>query len=268
MAAAERRLVAIVATDVAGYSRLIGDDEEGTIAALQDRRLNVIDPPLTQYHGRIANTAGDSLLIEFASAVDAVRYAMTVQECMTASNIDVPDERRLEFRIGINIGDVVAQGDDLLGDGVNVAARLEELAEPGGICVSLATRDQVRDRLDVGFEDMGDVAVKNIARPVRVFRVLSEGHETRRRNQLSAAPVAKKRLDQDLRVAGLWSLPVVPALALLGWFIGQIAEAALMPMLGAAAFLGCLSIGMLLAAKVIGRSYERESEQPSDRNSG
>ena len=260
----ERRLVAIVAADVAGYSRLMGDDEEGTVAALHDRRTNVIDPPLAQYRGRVVNTAGDSLLIEFASAVDALRYAMAIQRDMAASNTDVPEERRLEFRIGVNIGDVVAQGDDLLGDGVNVAARLEELAEPGGICVSLAARDQVRDRLDIGFEDRGEIRVKNIARPVRVFRVLSEGHETRKPRQLPAAPAPQKQLDQDLWVSGLWSLPVAPGIALFAWFIGQDNPAALMPLLGSAAFLACLSIGLLLTAAVIRRISRKQKDTATD----
>ena len=173
----QRRLAAIVAIDVAGYSRLMGADEEGTIAALQSHRQEVVDPKLAQYNGRIANTAGDSLLVEFPSAVDALRCAVELQEGFARRNEDVPDERRLQYRIGINVGDVVSQGDDLLGNGVNVAARLEALADPGGICISRSARDQVRDRVDIGLADMGQVEVKNIARPVRVFRVLAAGEE-------------------------------------------------------------------------------------------
>ena len=171
----QRRLAAIVAADVAGYSRLMGADEEGTIAALRTNRQEVVDPKLAQYNGRIANTGGDSLLIEFPSAVDALRCALDVQREMAVRNEGVPEEQSFQFRIGINVGDVVSQGDDLLGDGVNVAARLEGLAEPGGICLSRTARDQVRDRMDIGLEDLGEVEVKNIARPVRVFRVLGEG---------------------------------------------------------------------------------------------
>ena len=181
-----RRLAAIMAADVAGYSRLMGADEEGTIAALRTHRQEVIEPKLAQYHGRIANTAGDSFLIEFPSAVDALRCAIEIQSEIALRNTDVSKERRLVFRIGINVGDVVTQGDDLLGDGVNVAARLEGLAEPGGICISRAARDQVRDRIDADLEDLGQIEVKNIARPVRVFRVLGAGKKS--------APPAKRKM--------------------------------------------------------------------------
>ena len=171
---AQRRLVAIVAADVAGYSRLIGADEEGTLSALRAHRHELIDPLLAEHVGRIANTAGDSLLLEFLSAVNAVRFSVAVQKGMAARNANVPPEQRVVYRIGINVGDVVAEGDDLLGDGVNVAARLEGLANPGGICVSRTVRDQIRDKFDFALEDMGEVEVKNIARPIRAFRVLTE----------------------------------------------------------------------------------------------
>ncbi len=170
----QRRLAAIVAADVVGYSRLMGADEEGTIAALRGHRQDIIDPKLAQFHGRIANTAGDSLLIEFPSAVDALRCSIAIQQDIAARNQAVPDERRLVFRIGVNVGDVVGQGDDILGDGVNIAARLEALARPGGICLSNAAFEQVRDRLDVAFEDWGEREVKNIERPVRVWAWLDE----------------------------------------------------------------------------------------------
>ncbi len=175
MAEAQRRLTTIVAADIAGFSRLVGADEEGTLAAQRRHRDELIQPLLDEYHGRIANTAGDSFLFEFPSAVEAVRCALAVQDGMVARNNDVPAESRIEYRIGINVGDVLADGDDLLGDGVNVAARLETLADPGGICISNSAYEQVRDRLDIAFEDMGEVEVKNIARAVRVFRVLAEG---------------------------------------------------------------------------------------------
>lgn len=175
MTGERRRLAAIVAADVAGYSRLMGADEEGTIAALRAHRAELIEPKLVQYHGRIANTAGDSFLIEFPSAVDALRCAIEIQDGIAERNTDIPEDRQLVLRIGINVGDVVSQGDDLLGDGVNVAARLEGLAESGGICISRSARDQVRDRLDIALDDLGEVEVKNIARPVRVFRVSGVG---------------------------------------------------------------------------------------------
>jgi len=169
----ERRLTAILAADVAGYSRLMGADEEGTLAALKTLRREVADPKIKEHRGRIVNTTGDGLLGEFASVVDAVRCAVEVQREMAARNAGVRAERRIHFRIGINLGDIILDDNDIFGDGVNIAARLEALAEPGGICVSRVVRDQVRDKLAISFEDMGDQQVKNIARPVRAYRALT-----------------------------------------------------------------------------------------------
>ncbi|HEY4469617.1 MAG TPA: adenylate/guanylate cyclase domain-containing protein [Stellaceae bacterium] len=168
----ERRLAAILAADVAGYSRLMGIDEEGTLADLKGHRRAVLDPKITEHRGRIVKTTGDGFLVEFASVVDAVRCAVDIQRQMAERNIAVPAERRVEFRIGLNVGDIIIDDKDIYGDGVNIAARLEALAAPGGICVSRVVRDQVRDKLDFSFEDMGEQQVKNIARPVRTHRVL------------------------------------------------------------------------------------------------
>jgi adenylate cyclase len=168
---ASRRLAAILAADVAGYSRLMGADEEGTLERLQALRRELSDPKIEEHHGRIVKTTGDGLLVEFASVVDAVRCAVEVQRGMALRNADVAAERRIELRIGINLGDIISDDFDIYGDGVNVAARLETLAEPGGICVSRVVRDQVRDKLDFAFDDRGEQQVKNIARPVRVFDV-------------------------------------------------------------------------------------------------
>jgi adenylate cyclase len=170
-ARAERRLAAILAADVAGYSRLMGADEEGTLAALKRVRAELGDPKIAAHRGRIVKTTGDGMLVEFASVVDAVRFAVEVQRGMAERNADVEPQRRLEFRIGINLGDIISDDNDIYGDGVNVAARLEALAEPGGICVSGTVHDHVRDKLDVAFDDLGEQQVKNIARPVHVFRV-------------------------------------------------------------------------------------------------
>src|SRR5256884_3004854 len=167
----ERRLAAILASDVAGYSRLMGTDEEGTLAALKACRRELIDPKIAEHRGRIVKTTGDGALVEFASAVDAVRCAMEIQSGMAERGAAIPEDRRIEFRIGINVGDVIIDGDDIYGDGVNVAARLEALAAPGGICVSRVVRDQVLDKLSFAFEDLGAQQVKNIARPVEVYRV-------------------------------------------------------------------------------------------------
>ena len=171
-----RRLAAILASDVSGYSRLMGSDEEGTHERLKAHLGELVDPKIKEHRGRVVKNTGDGFLAEFASVVDAVRCAVEIQRGMAEREPEVPEERRIRFRIGINLGDVIAEDQDIFGDGVNVAARLEALAEPGGICISRVVRDQVRDRLDYTFEDMGEQQVKNIARPVRVHRiVLGEG---------------------------------------------------------------------------------------------
>jgi adenylate cyclase len=166
-----RRLAAILAADVVGFSRLVGEDEEGTIARLQAIRRDVIDPSVERDRGRIVKTMGDGLLIEFPSVVDAVRNAVEVQSALAQRNANLPPARRMEFRIGINLGDIVMDGDDILGDGVNIAARIEALAEPGGISIARAAFDQVDGKLDLNFEDMGEHDVKNIRKPVQVYRV-------------------------------------------------------------------------------------------------
>jgi adenylate cyclase len=166
-----RRLTAILAADVAGYSRLMGADEEGTHERLSAHLRELVDPKITEYRGRIVKNTGDGFLAEFPSVVDAVRCAMEVQRGMAERNAGIPPDKRIEFRVGINLGDVIAEEHDIFGDGVNVAARLEALAEPGGICASRMVRDHVRDKLDYIFEDLGEQSVKNIARPVRVYRV-------------------------------------------------------------------------------------------------
>src|SRR5215212_2621274 len=169
----ERRLAAIMAADVVGYSRLMEVDETGTLARLKTHRLELIDPVIAKNKGRIIKTTGDGLLVEFQSVTDAVQCAAEIQRRMSRRNSDVPPARMIQFRIGINVGDVIVEGSDIFGDGVNVAARMESLAEPGEIYVSASVRDQVGQRLDsIDFGDLGEKALKNIARPVRVFRVL------------------------------------------------------------------------------------------------
>ena len=190
----ERRLAAILAADVAGYSRLMGADEEGTLAALKAHRRAVLDPKITEHRGRIVKTTGDGLLVEFASVVDAVRCAVDMQRQMAERSAGVAAEQRIEFRIGLNVGDIIIDDKDIYGDGVNIAARLEGLAAPGGICVSRVVRDQVRDKLDFSFEDMGEQQVKNIARPVRTHRVRLDSPV----DEPSAAAVATTRSAQPL----------------------------------------------------------------------
>jgi TolB-like protein/class 3 adenylate cyclase/Flp pilus assembly protein TadD len=167
----DRKLAAIVAADVAGYSRLMAADEEGTLARLKGHRAALIDPKIAEHGGRIIKTTGDGMLVEFASVVDALRCLVEIQRGMLERNADIPAEKRIDFRVGINVGDVIVDCDDIYGDGVNVAARLESLAEPGGILVAGVVRDQVRDKLSFSFDDLGDQSVKNIPRPVRAYRV-------------------------------------------------------------------------------------------------
>ena len=172
----DRRLAAILAADVAGYSRLMGADEEGTLAALKTIQHELTDPKIAAHGGRVVRSNGDGTLVEFASVVDAVRCAAEMQEAMAERNVGVPTDKRIEFRIGINLGDILIDEGDIFGDDVNIAARLEAMAEPGGICVSRFVHDQVRGRLDLAFEDMGKQALKNIANPIQIYRVaISEG---------------------------------------------------------------------------------------------
>jgi adenylate cyclase len=171
---ATRRLAAILAADIAGYSRLIGADEGGTLQALKVFRTELIDPTIAAHNGRLVKTTGDGLLVEFSSVVDALRCATEVQAGMVQRNATVPADKRIEFRIGINVGDIVVEDGDIFGDGVNVAARLEGLAEPGGICVSARVQEDAVGKLDLAFEDLGEQALKNIARPVRAYKVATE----------------------------------------------------------------------------------------------
>jgi adenylate cyclase len=167
---AERRLAAILAADIAGYSRLIGADEEGTLARIRSIRAEVIDPKIAEHHGRLVKTTGDGLLVEFSSVVNALRCATEVQQAMAERSAGVPPAQRIEFRIGINVGDVVVENGDIFGDGVNVAARLEGLADPGGICISARVQEDAAGRLDLTFDDLGEQSLKNIARPARQRR--------------------------------------------------------------------------------------------------
>jgi len=172
---ATRRLAAILAADVAGYSRLIGADEGGTLQALKAIRAELIDPTLVAHNGRLVTTTGDGLLVEFSSVVDALRCATEIQAAIAERNTTVAAGKRIEFRIGINMGDIVVEDGDIFGDGVNVAARLEGLAEAGGICVSARVQEDATGKLDLAFEDLGEQQLKNIARPVRIYALRPEG---------------------------------------------------------------------------------------------
>ena len=202
----ERRLAAVLAADVVGYSRLMEVDETGTLARLKTVRLELIDPAIAKCKGRIIKTTGDGMLVEFQSVTEALRCAVDFQERMARRNRDMPASRSLLYRIGINLGDVIVEGDDIFGDGVNVAARLESAAEPGGICISAAVRDQVGDRLEVGYEDLGEQQVKNISRPIRMFKVLLSGQSPAAG---SAASTVQAALQAGARKPSIAVLPFV-----------------------------------------------------------
>ncbi len=183
---AQRRLAAILAADVVGYSRLMREDETGTLAQLKTLRKEVFDPRIADHNGRIVKTTGDGVLVEFASAVDATECAIKIQRALARRNEDVPEDHRIELRIGINLGDIIVDGDDIYGDGVNVAARLEGLCDTGEVYVSAVVRDQVEGKIEAAFEDLGEHTVKNIDKPIRVYRVSSEVRSA------VAGPVATK----------------------------------------------------------------------------
>ncbi len=212
----ERHLTTILAADVVGYSRLMGEDEAGTLAALKAHRAELIDPKAAQYNGRTIKLMGDGALMEFPSVVEAVTFAVEVQCAMRERNAGVPDDRQFLFRIGINIGDVIIEGDDIHGDGVNLAARLEGLAEPGGVCIRRAVRNQVRDRLDLNFEDRGEIEVKNIARPVRVFTVVLDEKAQALVTPIVAVPVKTERR-RRLAVAAVSVISLVAIVGLIWW---------------------------------------------------
>jgi adenylate cyclase len=196
----ERKLTAILCADVFGYSRLMGEDEEATLRTLSSYR-KLIDSLIEQHHGRFVNSAGDSVLAEFASVVNAVQCAVEIQTTLKAENENMPPERRMEFRIGVNLGDVMMDGEQIYGDGVNVAARLESLAEPGGICVSHTVHDQIKNKLALNYEDLGPQTVKNIAEPVRVLRIMPEGGASTR----TATEATERSLRKHWR-GGVFSL--------------------------------------------------------------
>ncbi|ESZ20853.1 MULTISPECIES: adenylate/guanylate cyclase domain-containing protein [unclassified Mesorhizobium] len=172
----EQRLAAILAADMAGYSRLMEADESGTLARLRTHRIELVDPAIAKNKGRIIKTTGDGMLVEFQSVTDAVKCAVEIQQRMKRRNSDVPQERRIEFRIGINLGDIIFDDEDIFGDGVNIASRIEQLADVGGICVTAAVATQIADRLEIAMEDLGEKTLKNISRPVRLYRVGFDSH--------------------------------------------------------------------------------------------
>jgi adenylate cyclase len=214
--ASTRRLTAILAADVAGYSRLMGADEEATLERLKAHRRQLIDPKIAEHHGRIVKTTGDGLLVEFASVVDAIRCAAEVQRGMIDREPEATDNRQIRFRIGVNLGDVIAEGGDIFGDGVNVAARLEALAEPGGICISRVVRDQIRDKLPYPFEDQGEQSVKNIARPIRVYALRPEAIADL---PASSVPIAAPHRPRIASTAMAAAAAATLAIAVVAWWL-------------------------------------------------
>jgi TolB-like protein/class 3 adenylate cyclase/Tfp pilus assembly protein PilF len=196
----ERRLAAILAADVVGYSRLMGRDEEGTLARLKECRRALVDPKIAEHRGRIVKTTGDGVLVEFASAVDAVRCAVDVQRATAQANDTVPEDRRIAFRVGIHVGDIIIDDDDIFGDGVNIAARLESIAEPGGICISDDSHRQVRGKVEIAWDDLGPQSLKNIAEPIRAWRALLN----------DGAPAARPAMSTSLEVPDKASIAVLP----------------------------------------------------------
>src|SRR5216684_5884680 len=211
-----RHLAAILAADIAGYGRLMGEDEEGTLAALRTWRREIADPRIKEHRGRIVKTTGDGFLVEFASVVDAVHCAVEMQRVMAERNAGIPVDRRIEFRIGINLGDIISEGRDIYGDGVNIAARLEALAEPAGICISRVVRDQIRDKLPYVFEDMGEQQVKNIARPVRAYAMSAQAAAATAPSHLPASSARATVARRPIVIAA--SLVAVIAIAIAGWW--------------------------------------------------
>jgi adenylate cyclase len=202
----ERRLAAVLAADIASYSRLMGADEEGTLAQLKACRKTVVDPNIAEHRGRIVKTTGDGMLVEFASAVDAARCAVEVQRRMNEQNTNVPQDKRIEFRIGIHVGDIIIDENDIFGDGVNIAARLEGIAEPGGVCISDDAHRQIRGKIDVAYDDMGSQTLKNIIEPMRAWRLQID------KNSPSTKP---KRI--AVEAAQPLTLPDKPSIAVLAF---------------------------------------------------
>ena len=217
----ERKLIAIFAADVEGYSRLMGIDEEGTLATLSAHRA-ITDGLIAHHGGRICGTAGDSILAEFASVFPAVDCAVRIQKDLARANEALAEDKRMRFRIGINVGDVMVKDGDIFGDGVNIAARLEGLAEPGGICISRGVRDHIRHKVPYGFEDLGEQRVKNIAQPIRVFRLLPEAADEDRADiqPASSAPAHEVAVEEPLEnpaVEPAAEAPAEPAVEIVFW---------------------------------------------------
>jgi class 3 adenylate cyclase len=247
----QRRLSAILAADVVGYTQRMEQDTDGTVAAWKAARSNVIDPTISDHSGRIVKHTGDGFLAEFSTGQNAVKCAINLQEKLV--------NNPLEFRIGINLGDIVDDGVDIHGEGVNIAARIEGLAKPGGICISGSVYELVRNQVAASFEDIGEQEVKHVSALVRVYRVALESQptKTQQNSRSVASGETGKRLDEDLRLSGILMLFLAPGMVLLGLFVG-----AFLPMLGVSALIGCIGAGLLVASNAIGRRYREDDSSP------
>jgi len=264
----KRKLTAILSADAAGYSRLMGDDDEATVRTLTSYR-EVMTILIQQHNGTVLDSPGDNLLAEFVSVVDAVQCAVAVQKEITARNDQLPENRKMQFRIGINLGDVIQEEERIYGDGVNIAARLEGLSDPGGICISKTAFDQIESKLPFGYEFLGDKSVKNIAKPVGAYRVLMEPRVTvagepekpvspAQTGGLSSSELPSRAIrysgnPNDYLVGGWVCIACAMGLPIMGYFVERIGPGSFFPMAGAGVLVGFIGISLILWGMWIGR---------------
>ena len=268
----KRKISAILSADVSGYSRLMGDDEAATVQTLESYR-ETISTLIQQYSGHVVDSPGDNILSEFPSVVDAVQCAVEIQQVIKARNAELPENRIMEFRIGINLGDVIVEGKRIYGDGVNIAARIESLAEPGGICISGSAYEQIETKLALGYENLGNHTLKNISKPIRVYKIPMgprEATETEKKPWAPAGAGIEKRVppDDDLSemlvgldsgkpehyyAGGFVCLAAGIGLPIMGYFTARVAPQAFFPLVGAGILTGLIGIGLILVGKLISR---------------
>jgi len=256
----KRKIAAILSADVVGYSRLMGDDEAATVEMMVSCRETIFSL-IEEYNGHVVDSPGDNILSEFPSVVDAAQCAVEIQQVMKAKNADLPEDRRMAFRIGINLGDVIEEEDKIYGDGVNIAARIEALADPGGICISGSAYEQIESKLALGYISIGDHALKNINRPVHVYKIPLDpkdagkaGGGSRHLKTRPARPAEKKPNNpNDYYLSGFICIAVAFGLPLLAYFIARVAPEAFWPIAGAGAMLLIIGAGLIFCGKFIER---------------
>ncbi len=268
----KRKISAILSADVVGYGRLMGDDEAATVKSMESYR-ETITALVEQYGGRVVDSPGDNILSEFPSVVDAAQCAVEIQRVIKARNDDLPKDRRMVFRIGINLGDVIEEGKRIYGDGVNIAARIEALAEPGGICISGSAYEQIETKLALGYVNIGDHSLKNVSRPVRVYKIpMDPGEIAEAEKQRRSAPMPASGRDMqpgvaavdafpdrepanpdDYYIGGYVCLGLAVGMPVFGYFIGRIAPEAFWPLVGIGPLLGLIGGSLILCGKLIAR---------------